>query len=145
MLLMSKAAIFNGQASPMARAHSDSTDKRPLSARIAWDYVKLPRLATTLRYTGPAKNGSEQESVKPPGFIGFPGFGTVEPTGFDDLGSELPPMFTGLSAHSCVDRRHLRKSPGFRPCRRATWPDAPGGLKRGASSTRLFNRMLRLR
>src|ERR1700693_4490154 len=56
MLLMSKAAIFNGQASPMARAHSDSTDKRPLSARIAWDYVKLPRLATTLRYTGPAKN-----------------------------------------------------------------------------------------
>jgi hypothetical protein len=55
--------------------------------------------------------GSEQESVRPPGFIGFPRFGADGLTRFHGPGSESSPMFTELSAHSCIDRRRRRKSP----------------------------------
>src|SRR5664279_5541129 len=51
------------------------------------------------------KKGSEQESVRPPGFIGFPGFWADGPTRFHGPGSESSPMFTDLSARSCIYRR----------------------------------------
>src|ERR1035441_26823 len=46
----------------------------------------------------PHKNGSEQESVRPPGFLGFPWFGADGLTRFHGPGSESSPMFTDLSA-----------------------------------------------
>ena len=46
-----------------------------------------------------------------PGFIGFPGLGADGLTRFHGPGSESSPMFTELSAHSCIDRRRRRKSP----------------------------------
>ncbi len=46
------------------------------------------------------KMGSEQESVRPPGFIGFPGFWAEGLTRFHSPGSESWPMFTDLSARS---------------------------------------------
>ena len=58
-----------------------------------------------------SKRGSEQESVRPPGFIGFPGFGADGLTKFHGPGSESSPMFTDLLALACIDRRRRRKSP----------------------------------
>jgi hypothetical protein len=55
--------------------------------------------------------GSEQESVRSPGFIGFPRFGADGLTRFHGPVSESSPMFTDLSARSCIDRRGRRKSP----------------------------------
>ena len=46
-----------------------------------------------------------------PGFIGFPGLGADGLTRFHGPGSELSPMFTDLSARSCIDRRRRQKSP----------------------------------
>src|SRR5450631_2579469 len=45
-----------------------------------------------------------------------------------------PPMFTGLSAHSCIDRRRLRKSPGFRRA-----DERYGPTQRGPQARRRFN------
>ena len=55
--------------------------------------------------------GSEQESVRPPCFIGFPRFGAGGLTRLHGPRSESSPMFTDLSARSCIDRRGRRKSP----------------------------------
>jgi hypothetical protein len=61
--------------------------------------------------------GSEQESVGPRGFIEFPSLATSGLIRVDGVGSESSPMFTGLSASSCIHRRHLLKSQGFRVSR----------------------------
>ena len=42
-------------------------------------------------------------------------------TGSSFLGSELSPIFIGLSAHSGIQNRRLPQSPGFRPGRGAPW------------------------
>jgi hypothetical protein len=60
---------------------------------------------------GGRKKGSAQESVRPPGFIGFPRFVADGLTRFHGPGRESSPMFTDLSARSCIDRRGRRKSP----------------------------------
>lgn len=55
--------------------------------------------------------GSEQQSVRPPGFIGFRGFWADGLTRFLGPGSESSPIFTDLSAGSYSDRRGRWKSP----------------------------------
>src|SRR5450759_3501145 len=57
--------------------------------------------------------GSEQESVRPPCFIGFSGFGADGLSRSHSAGSEPSPMFTDLSAGPCRDRHRQRESPVF--------------------------------
>src|ERR1039457_1945566 len=77
--------------------------------------------------------GSEQESVSPPGFIGFPWIGADGLTTFHDPGSESSPMFTDLSARSCIDRRRRRKSLLFVDAEDRRGPTHPGAQARAGS------------
>ena len=88
--------------------------------------------------------GSEQESVRHPVFIGFLGLRPWGLTRFDGIGSELSPMFIGLSAHYCIPRRRMLKSPGFRFLPTSAVVRHTGCLKHRASSTRQPNRTVRL-
>jgi Membrane dipeptidase (Peptidase family M19) len=105
--------------------------------------ASVPRNMTDDMLRALAKKGSEQESVRTPGFIGFPRFGADGLTGLHSPGSESSPMFTGLSARSCVDRRGCRKSPVFRLCRRPRWSDTSAKASAGTSSARQLNRKVR--
>jgi hypothetical protein len=81
------------------------------AARFAFKHVPIATPAQLAE--ADAIIGSEQESVRPPGFIGFPRFGADGLTSFHGPGSESSPMFTHLSARSRIDRRGRRKSPLF--------------------------------
>lgn len=87
-------------------------------------------------------SGSEQESVRPPGFIGFPAFWTDGLTRLLSPGSESSAMFTDLSARSCIDRRRRWKPPV------SVYADGRRGLaysgsaSTGGSSARQPNRIV---
>ena len=89
------------------------------------------------------KNGSPQESVRPPGFIGFSRFGADGLTGFHGSGSESSPMFTNLSARSCVDRRGRRKSPVSFHADDRHGSNKSANASVGSSSARQLDRMVR--
>jgi hypothetical protein len=75
-------------------------------ASVCFFLCVLRAFARDLRFWG-----SERESVRPPGFIGFPGFWADGLTRFLCPASESSPMFTDPSARSFTDRRRRRKSP----------------------------------
>ena len=81
------------------------------------------------------KKASEQESVRPPGFIGFPGFRADGLPRSHGPGSESSPMFTDLSAHCCIDRGRRRK-PSFRLRRRPPRSGTSGMCKRRQEAPR---------
>ena len=81
------------------------------------------------------KDASEQESVRPPGFIGFPGFRADGLPRSYGPGSESSPMFTDLSAHCCIDRGRRRK-PSFRLRRRPPRSGTSGMCKRRQEAPR---------
>ena len=76
-----------------------------------------------------------------PGFIGFPGLGADGLTRFHGPGSESSPMFTDLSARSCIDRRRRQKSPVSVYGRRTPWSNTSPNASAGSSSARQLNRM----
>src|SRR5450756_1622600 len=89
------------------------------------------------------KRGSEQESVSPPFLLGFRGLGPGGLTRLHGPGNESSPMFTDLSARSCIDRRGRRKSPVSVYERRPPWSNTSANASAGSSSARQLNGMVR--
>ena len=123
---------------PSIRLQSEPNAKHALYAiRLPFescDVIEIRALCAAGLRARVTLMGSEQESVSPPGFIGFLGFWADGLTRFLDPGSESSPMFTDLSARSYIDCPPPIEIARFRLCRRPPWSGTSGSASSGGNS-----------